>query len=121
MADRLLRINERMRQVLAAAVADLSDPRIGFVTITGVSIARDFRNAKVYLSVFGDEAEKASTLAALRSAHGLLQRAVARDAKLHHTPQLEFTYDETLDTAMRLDTILRDEIPQDDLPGEPST
>lgn len=109
MSDRLLRINERMRRVLGEAVSGLSDPRIGFVTITGVSIARDFRNAKVFVSVLGSDSDRERTLAALRSAHGLLQRAIARDAKLHHTPQLEFVYDDTTDSAMRLDAILRDE------------
>lgn len=107
MSDRILRINERMRRVLGEAVAELSDPRIGFVTITGVKTARDFRNAKVYVSVLGDDSSKEDTLAALRSAHGLLQRAVARDSKLHHTPQLEFVYDDTTDSAMRLEEILR--------------
>lgn len=107
MSDRLLRINERMRRVLGEAVADLSDPRIGFVTITGVKIARDFRNAKVFVSVLGDDSSKEGTLRALRSAHGLLQRAIARDAKLHHTPQLEFLYDDTTDSAMRLEQILK--------------
>jgi ribosome-binding factor A len=113
MSDRLLRINERMRRVLGEAIAELSDPRIGFVTVTGVRIARDFRNAKVYVSVLGDDSSREGSLAALRSAHGLLQRAVARDSKLHHTPQLEFVYDDSTDSAMRLDHILRhgDEIP----------
>ena len=107
MSDRLLRINERMRRVLGEAIADLSDPRIGFVTVTGVKIARDFRNAKVYVSVLGDESTRDNSLKALRSAHGLLQRAVARDSKLHHTPQLEFVYDDTTDSAMRLEQLLK--------------
>jgi ribosome-binding factor A len=107
MSDRLLRINERMRRVLGESIAELSDPRIGFVTVTGVRIARDFRNAKVYVSVLGDESAREDSLAALRSAHGLLQRAVARDSKLHHTPQLEFIYDDTTDSAMRLDELLK--------------
>jgi ribosome-binding factor A len=113
MSDRLLRINERMRRVLGESIAELSDPRIGFVTVTGVKIARDFRNAKVYVSVLGDDDARERTLAALRSAHGLLQRAIARDSKLHHTPQLEFVYDDSTDSAMRLDHILRhgDETP----------
>lgn len=109
MSDRLLRINEQVRQVLGEAVADLSDPRIGFVTVTGVRVARDFRSAKVYVSVLGDEAARESSLAALRSAHGLLQRTLAREVKLHHTPQLEFAYDDTTDTAMRLESILRED------------
>jgi ribosome-binding factor A len=116
MSDRLLRINERMRRVLGEAVADLSDPRIGFVTITGVSIARDFRNAKVFVSVLGNDSSKDDTLRALRSAHGLLQRAVARDSKLHHTPQLEFVYDDTTDSAMRLEEILKHG--EENTPGE---
>lgn len=116
MSDRLLRINERMRRVLGEAVTDLSDPRIGFVTVTGVRIARDFRNAKVFVSVLGPDSSRDDTLAALRSAHGLLQRAVARDSKLHHTPQLEFVYDDTTDSAMRLEEILR----HGDDPGAPS-
>lgn len=107
MSDRLLRINERMRRVLGEAVAELSDPRIGFVTITGVKIARDFRNAKVFVSVLGDDSSREATLAALRSAKGMLQRAVARDAKLHHNPVLEFVYDDTTDSAMRLEQILK--------------
>lgn len=114
MSDRLLRINERMRRVLGEAVTELSDPRIGFVTVTGVKIARDFRNAKVFVSVLGDDTSRDDTLAALRSAHGLLQRAIARDAQLHHTPKLEFVYDDTTDSAMRLDHILRH---GDDTPG----
>jgi ribosome-binding factor A len=115
MSDRLLRINERMRQVLGEAVGRLEDPRIGFVTVTGVRIARDFRNAKVFISVLGSEDDREASLAGLRSAHGLLQRAISKDAKLHHTPVLEFVYDDTTDSAMRLESILRD---GENLPGD---
>lgn len=115
MSDRILRINEAMRQVLGAAVAELSDPRIGFVTITGVRVARDLRNAKVFVSVLGDDEARERTLAALRSAHALLQRAVSREVKLHHTPQLEFVYDDTTDVAMRLEALL-DEAGRGDRP-----
>ncbi|MCW2961886.1 MAG: ribosome-binding factor [Thermoleophilia bacterium] len=107
MSDRKLRINERMRQVLGEAVGRLEDPRLGFITITGVVIANDFHNAKVYVSVLGDEEDRERSLAGLRSAHGLLQRAVGKDTKLHHTPKLEFIYDDTTDSAMRLESILR--------------
>jgi phosphoesterase RecJ-like protein len=109
MADRIPRINEAMREVLSTAVADLSDPRIGFVTITGVSVARDLRNAKVYVSVLGDPKVEESTFAALRSSHGLLQRAVARHVKLRNTPQLSFERDATLETALRIEELVREE------------
>lgn len=108
MGDRLPRINESIREVLGAAIADLSDPRIGFVTITGVRTARDLRTAKVFVSVLGSEEDRERTLQALRSSQGLLQRAVAREVKLRNTPQLEFTYDDTLDTALRIEQLLRD-------------
>lgn len=106
MSDRILRINEAMREVLSSAVADLSDPRLGFVTITSVRAARDLRSAKVYFSVLGADADREQTRKALVSGQGLLQRSVAREVKLHHTPQLEFIYDDTTDNAMRIDQLL---------------
>jgi ribosome-binding factor A len=107
MSDRLLRINERARQVVSETISQLSDPRIGFVTITTVRVARDFRSAKVYFSVLGDEDARDTTERALNSAHGIIQRAIAREAKMHHTPQLDFVYDDGTDMAMRLDEILK--------------
>ena len=111
MTDRLLRINEAVREVLSVAVADLSDPRIGFVTITGVQVARDLRTARVYVSVLGDDTACKATLAALHSSRGILQREVGRQVKLRTTPQLQFEHDTTLDTAMRIEEILRDDPP----------
>ena len=74
-SDRMRRVDEAVRQVLSDAVAhDLQDPRIGFVTMTSVKTSPDLRHARVYVSVLGDEAQRASTLAGLRSAHGALQR-----------------------------------------------
>jgi len=69
-------------------------------------VARDFRNAKVYISVLGPVETREPTLAALQSSQGLLQRVVAREVKLHHTPQLEFLYDDTLDSALRISELL---------------
>lgn len=106
MSDRMLRINEAVREVLGEAVRDLSDPRIGFVTITSVRVARDFRSATVFVSVLGDERARERSLAGLRASHGLLQRAVAQQVKLRNTPQLQFSYDETTDTAMRITELL---------------
>lgn len=97
-----------MREVLSEAVRDLSDPRIGFVTITGVQCARDFRSAKVFVSVFGDEDSKQRSFAGLRSCQGLLQRAVAREVKLRNTPQLEFVPDTTIDQALHIEKLLHE-------------
>lgn len=109
MTDRMLRINEAVRQVLGEAVSELTDPRLGFVTITGVRVARDKRSAKVFYSVFGTEDEKRGTGQALQAAHGLLQRRVAAAVKLHSTPVLEFVFDDTVGEADRIGRLLGDE------------
>jgi ribosome-binding factor A len=68
MTDRMRRVNESVRQVLSEAIGQLKDPRIGFVTITGVETSTDLRHARVYLSVLGAERKRAQTLAGLQAA-----------------------------------------------------
>src|SRR4051794_29025444 len=78
--DRMRRVNEALREVLSARIAGgLKDPRIGFVTVTAVETSPDLRHARVFVSVLGDEAERAETLAALDGAHALLQAQIARE------------------------------------------
>ncbi len=106
-SDRMRRVDEAVRQVLTDAVAqDLQDPRIGFVTMTSVKTTSDLRQARVYVSVLGDETQRADTLAGLRSAHGALQRRLARELRMKRTPTLEFLYDDTTDRAMRVEELL---------------
>jgi ribosome-binding factor A len=106
-SDRMRRIDEAVRQVVSDAVAqDLQDPRIGFVTMTSVKTTPDLRHARVYVSVLGDEAQRAATIEGLNSAHGALQRRLARELRMKRTPTLEFLYDDTTDRAMRLEEIL---------------
>ena len=110
-SDRMRRVDEAVRQVLSDAVArDLQDPRIGFVTVTSVKTSSDLRHARVYVSVFGDDAERADSLAGLESARGALQRRLARELRMKHTPTLEFDYDDTIDRAMRVEQILDREV-----------
>ncbi|MEA2125713.1 MAG: ribosome-binding factor [Solirubrobacteraceae bacterium] len=106
-SGRMRRVDEAMREVLSDAIAqELKDPRIGFVTVTAVDTAPDLRHANVWVSVLGDETQRRLSLAGLRSAHGLLQRAVAAQLRLKHTPQLEFVYDDTAERAARLERLL---------------
>jgi ribosome-binding factor A len=106
-SDRMRRVDEAVRQVLTDAVAqDLQDPRIGFVTMTSVKTTSDLRHARVYVSVLGSEPEREATLAGLRSAHGALQRRLARELRMKRTPTLEFVYDDTTDRAMRVEELL---------------
>src|SRR3954454_2026815 len=110
--ERLRRVDEAIRQVLSGAVQDLKDPRVGFVTVTAVQTSPDLRHARVYASVLGDAAARDASLAGLRSAHGFLQRRVASELRLKHTPTLEFVYDDTAERAQRLEKLLREEGPR---------
>ena len=89
-AGRMRRIDEAMRAVLSDAITtELKDPRIGFVTVTAVDTSPDLRQAKVFVSVLGSDADVEESLTGLRSAHGFLQRRVADELSFKHTPALE--------------------------------
>ena len=101
------RVDGAMREVLSDAIAkDLKDPRVGFVTVTGVKTSPDLRYASVYVSVLGSESEREASMDGLRSAHGFLQHRVATELALKHTPSLKFEYDDTVDRGMRISTLL---------------
>ena len=101
------RVNEVVREVLGGAISsDLQDPRIGFVTVTSVDTSPDLRTARVYVSVLGDEEERDGTLAALRSAHGVLQSAINRELTMKRTPTLSFHYDDGPERGQRLTELL---------------
>src|SRR5256885_16660392 len=95
---RMRRVNEAIREILGDAIAtELKDPRIGFVTVTDVDTSPDLRAARVYVSVLGSEEERESSLAGLRSSHGVLQRKIASGMRMKRTPTLSFGYDEGVD------------------------
>jgi ribosome-binding factor A len=103
------RVDEAVRAVLSDGISrSLQDPRVGFVTVTGVKTSSDLRHARVYVSVLGNEDEREATLEGLRSAHGLLQGLLAAELNLRHTPTLTFEYDESIDRGMRITELLDD-------------
>jgi ribosome-binding factor A len=110
------RVNESVREVVAEGVRALQDPRIGMVTVTGVEVTSDLREATVYVSVLGNEKRRRASLAGLESAHGVLQARINRELTLRRTPQLRFAYDETVERGVRM-TKLIDELAAD-LPPE---
>jgi ribosome-binding factor A len=107
------RVDESLRQVLSEALLELKDPRIGFVTVTGVDTSPDLRQARVYVSVLGSEQKREATLEALAAAHGVLQACVARELRLKRTPQLTFEYDPSVERGVRM-TKLIDELAPDE-------
>ena len=106
------RVNEEMRKVLSEAIPELKDPRVGFVTVTGVEATPDLRYATVFVSVLGSERERAQTIQALTAAHGVLQGRVARELRIKRTPQLTFEYDQSVERGVRLTKLI------DELAGE---
>ena len=106
------RVNEAVREVLSEAVGDLKDPRIGFVTITGVETSSDLRHATVYVSVLGSARKRDATLQGLGSSRGILQARLNRELHLKRTPQLAFEYDPSVERGVRM-THLIDELAGD--------
>ena len=108
--DRMRRVDEAVREVLSDAISQqIKDPRVGFVTVTAVETAPDLRRARVFVSVLGEQGVRKRSLQGLRSAHWVLQRAVARELRLKHTPTLEFLYDDTSDRGMRISELIERE------------
>lgn len=107
--SRMRRVDEAVRAVLSDAITqDIKDPRVGFVTVTAVKTSPDLRHARVYVSVLGDDEVRSESLDGLHSAHGYLQKRIAGELRLKHTPTLDFVYDNTLERSLRVTELLLD-------------
>jgi ribosome-binding factor A len=107
------RVNESLKEVLSEGIGELKDPRIGFVTVTGVAASPDLRQARVFVSVLGGERKREASLAGLTAAHGVLQARIARELRMKRTPQLAFEYDPSVERGVRM-TQLIDELAGDE-------
>jgi len=97
-----------IRQVVADALTrDIRDPRVGFVTVTGVQVTNDLSHARVMVTVPGDEAEKARALEGLQSAAGFLRSRAARALSTRSVPELHFELDKGLEHAARIEELLQ--------------
>ena len=103
--NRSERVADQIRAELARLLAEeVRDPRIGFVTVTAVELSPDMRNARVYVSILGDDPE--TSLRALRRATPFLKRGIARRAGLRFTPELRFAIDESISGGFRIEKLL---------------
>lgn len=114
MVQRIRRVNEALRQVLSEALLELKDPRIGFVTVTGIDTSPDLRHARVFVSVLGNERKRQKSMAALEAAHGVLQGRLSRELRLKRTPQLQFEYDSSVEHGVRMSTLIDELAPEPD-------
>jgi ribosome-binding factor A len=110
------RVNESVRAVVAEAMGELKDPRIGMVTVTGVHVTPDLAEARIFVSVLGNERKRAATLAGLESARGVLQAKLGRQLSLRRTPALMFSYDDSVERGVRMTKLIDDlaaELPEE--------
>jgi ribosome-binding factor A len=101
------RVADLVQRIVARSLGELRDPRVGFVTVTAVRMSPDLRHATVYFTVIDPDAH-AVTEDGLRHAAPFLRRALSRDATLRRTPELHFVYDETAESARRVEGLLHE-------------
>jgi len=106
------RVNRSVRAVVAQAIGELKDPRIGILTVTGVSVSPDLHDARVFVSVFGNAKRQRAALDALDSARGVLQLRLARELSLKRTPRLAFEYDPTVEHGVRMTKLIDELAPE---------
>jgi ribosome-binding factor A len=114
MSERMRRVNEAVKHVLAETLPELKDPRIGLITVTAVDTASDLRHATVYVSVLGSGRKRRASLLGLEAAHGILQSRIARQLRLKRTPQLTFEYDPSVERGVRMTRLIDELAPDDD-------
>ncbi|ADO77113.1 30S ribosome-binding factor RbfA [Halanaerobium praevalens] len=106
---RAVRVGELLKEEISQIVLrEMKDPRIGFVSITDVEVSGDLRHAKVFISVYGTEKEKEETLAGLQQAQGFVRKLVGERVKIHHTPEIIFRYDDSIENGVHISNIIKD-------------
>lgn len=118
-SDRMRRVNEAVREIVSSALTSgtLQDPRIGFVTVTGVETSPDLRSAVVFVSVFGSEQEREDSLEALTESRADLQHEIALHLRMKNTPILRFSYDDSVDRGMRIKELINTEASDTESPN----
>jgi ribosome-binding factor A len=107
--SRAVRVAELVKHEIAnMLIKGLKDPRIGFVSVMGVRMSTDLRYAKVYVSLYGEDKEKKSSLIALQNSSGWVRRELGRNLKLRLTPEVRFFEDTSLEEVYRLENVLQE-------------
>jgi ribosome-binding factor A len=102
-------VGRQIREIVSEIIhRRLKDPRLGFVTVTGVRVSRGLKTAKVYVSVMGDSEAKDETLRALSHALPFVRKTLGSRVRLRHTPEILFEYDDSIQRGSRIDRLLED-------------
>ena len=107
MSQRMRRVNAILKEAIAEEVADLKDPRLGFVTVTGVDTAPNLRHATVFYAVIGSDDEQRDTAEGLRAAAPRISRNIGSQIRMKYTPSLHFEVDESIERGARIADLLR--------------
>ncbi|MDP2958583.1 MAG: 30S ribosome-binding factor RbfA [Longimicrobiales bacterium] len=111
-SKRIARLNEQLKREIAELVrAEVRDPRVGIVSVTGVQVANDLGSARVFVRVLGGEKDRAEALEGLRAAAPFLRRALGQMLHVRRIPELRFHEDRSMEQAMRIDRILSEVLP----------
>jgi ribosome-binding factor A len=109
MSKRTEQVGDEIQRILGEVIqSELKDPRVGFVTVTGVTVTADLQRANVRVSVMGDDAERKATMKALEHAKGYLRRRVSEEMSLRQVPELRLHLDTSLDNAIRIGELFRE-------------
>ncbi len=107
MSLRSNRVGEQMKKELGEIIGrKIKDPRIGFVTVTDVQVTGDLQQAKVFISVLGDDLQRENTLKGLAKAKGFIRSEIGQRIRLRKTPEITFEFDESIDYGNRIENLL---------------
>ncbi len=108
MSVRANRVGEQIKKEMTDIIANkLKDPRIGFVTVTEVRVTGDLQQAKVYITVLGEEQAKQDTLAGLMKATGFIRSEIGQRIRLRKTPEIMFELDEAFAYGNHIEDLIR--------------
>lgn len=107
MNKRANRVAEQMKQELADIIGRrMKDPRVGFITVTSVDVTGDLQQAKVYVTVLGNNEEKEASLETLQKASGFIRSEIGERIRLRKVPEIEFVFDESVEYGNRIEKLI---------------
>ena len=107
MSERLARVTENVKEMISLLIdRKIKDPRVEFVTVTGVEVSADLRHCKVFFSTLGGKKEHDRALVGLESASGYIRGELGKRLRMKYTPAIRFYFDETVEQGERIDRII---------------
>ncbi|AEI44294.1 30S ribosome-binding factor RbfA [Paenibacillus mucilaginosus] len=104
---RVGRVGEQIKKEISQIIqSELKDPRIGFITVTGVDVTNDFSQAKIFLSVLGSDDQKEATLKALARSTGFIRSELGKRIRMRKVPELLFKFDASIDYGSKIESLL---------------